>query len=49
MLSLAETRVSSISALVLAARSFDTGDTVTISLLRAGEPLQLSLTLGRLP
>ncbi len=49
VLSLAETRVSSISALVLAARSFDTGDTVTISLLRAGEPLQLSLTLGRLP
>ena len=49
VLSLAETRVSSISALVLAARSFDTGDTVAISLLRGGEPLELHLTLGRLP
>jgi S1-C subfamily serine protease len=49
VLALAETRISSISALVLAARSFDTGDTVAISLLRGGEPLELSLTLGRLP
>jgi serine protease DegQ len=49
VLSLAKTRVSSISALVLAARSSDAGDTVPISLLRGGEPLELDLTLGRLP
>ena len=48
VLSMAEIKVSGISALVLAARSFDTGDTVEISLLRGGNPLKLLLTLGRL-
>jgi serine protease Do/serine protease DegQ len=43
------TSVSSISALVLAARSFQSGDTVTVSLLRDDQLLRLPLVLGRLP
>lgn len=40
--------VASISELVLAARAYDPGQAVPISLVRDGQPLQLTLTLGSL-